>query len=133
MITAPMPMNAREEISPQNMITSPAATKSGLMVLYVITIDVLALPNRISARHGRDLREVVLRWRTRNRPLQSPRAPRIRARDFPALPALEEVVDEDQRREREDHRARGRHCVEEVPALSGVEGVDPARHSEHSR
>ena len=98
-----------------------------------LVIDFLSFPERISARDGRNLREVVIRRRARDAPLQRSRPPRIRAGDLAALSALEEIVDENQHRDREDHRARGGHPVVEIPALAGVVGVNATRHAKHSR
>ena len=60
-----------------------------------LVINLLSFPERISAGHCRNLGEVVFRRWAWNCPLECSRTPRIRARDLTALPALEEVVDEE--------------------------------------
>ena len=94
-----------------------------------VALRVRDVPQRIARRHARDLGEVVLGRRRRDRPLERPRLPRIVARDRARRPAAPEVPEADRDADDEDRRADRRGQVEARVALAGVVRVDAARHA----
>src|SRR5690349_11861641 len=93
----------------------------------------LHVPQRIARGDGGDRREIVVRRRRRNRPLERRSTPGIISRDAAALHAPEEIPETSADAEDLEDHADGAQQVEELPTLTGIVAIDAAGHPVQSR
>src|SRR5664279_4952343 len=109
-----------------------AMWRLSLLVLPIGIFGMLSVPQRTTAAHHRNFREVIFRRRRRGAPLQCPRVPRIVARGsaFEIRPQEIHYPTQDPC-DLEDH-TQSDDQVPDLPSAAGFVGINAARHAEHS-
>src|SRR5437764_15254631 len=91
------------------------------------------VPQRPSAANNRLYGEVVDRWRTRRRPLQRPRVPRIMAGLLAVIIRPHHVVHKNQSAHRLKERPDANDKVPPIPPAPRLIRINPSRHPKEPR